>query len=856
MTSEVLWSMELSRQSRRSSRLLVYNENKICIFVSQMTATLNPSPKHVIENDQLLNNDNTISYAVLSVCGDLTFNQDINDRDENKHENCGNDPAPIRHLQIDSTTDNTSVHVLAIYEKKNCSIGLAFIDERMTVLVTCEIFDSAPFCKVIAKLASIDCSQLLFAQSSNLFKYNLMIKTIQNESLPIKLIEVPRNTFNDCKGVELIKCLCIPDSETVLSEVSNRSTCLSCCSALLTYVSQDFIHQPKSIRLQFEAADKTVLMNAYGCYGLMLFGSSSSLFSVLNKTTTKPGARLLKRILLQPSCDLETIEDRLDAVEELMADAGIINLLETQLLSFPDVDKALTSFARKKKADSQCDCEKTISDAICLKQCINEIIQLRSILNSGRLKSRIFKDYILKALCEPSVEQIRQIISNIIHEDAHIEAGVLPMRTQKCYAVKPGVDCVLDVARKSYSEINTWINFDLNTNLAVANAQAEDQTLCLKTFTVVVQKLKYLLLSTRELIRMSNRSENAITDVFKISSRVIIEALIETNELFQCLHSLIDSIALLDVLLSFAVVARLRRYTRPQFQCSEASSPFCIEFVNSRSPILDLSNKCTIMANDVYAHVQNSPLTVLSGPNMTGKSTYLRQIGQLVIMAQCGSFIPADKANMSIVKQLFSRIDNNICLNPSTAIDNANFNEMKEIGFMIQCSCTSRSACSSSNSLVLLDEACRGFPSDIAFSLSFAILEQLMLSKHTLTFTSTHRSDQLCWLGSLYPQMMECQMNENFRLCSGFCNKPNYGLDFAEKLGFPSHIIESARNFSASALPTLGMVKLNLSKDLKKRALAVRLWREAKERMSQNKDTTDLKMMLEQEFSKLQNSDL
>jgi DNA mismatch repair protein MSH4 len=249
------------------------------------------------------------------------------------------------------------------------------------------------------------------------------------------------------------------------------------------------------------------------------------------------------------------------------------------------------------------------------------------------------------------------------------------------------------------------------------------------------------------------------------------------NELFQklrknfaCLYKLIESISTIDMLQSFAHIAILYDYTRPEYGDTLAVK-------NASHPILLKISKESPITNNIYLSKETS-FILLTGANMSGKSTYLRQIAMLQIMSQIGSFIPATYASIRLTTQIFTRIgtDDNIEFNSSSFEQ-----EMIEMNYILNNF--------TDNSLILIDELCRSTSKDEGLAISMAICEHIIKSNAFILF-ATHLHELTC-LDTMYSKVVnyhfltEIKKNDDqvklvhkYALKKGVVEIENYGKIF------------------------------------------------------------------------------
>lgn len=306
---------------------------------------------------------------------------------------------------------------------------------------------------------------------------------------------------------------------------------------------------------------------------------------------------------------------------------------------------------------------------------------------------------------------------------------------------------------------------------------------------------------------------------------VVSELLADIREYVGCLYKLSEAVSMLDMLIGFAHACTLSDYVKPEFTDTLAIK-------QGRHPIIEKISIDSPVPNNTYAS-EDSNFIIITGPNMSGKSTYLRQILLLQIMAQIGSFVPAEYASFRIADQIFSRIgsDDDMETNSSTFML-----EMKEINYIVQNA--------SNKSLIIMDELGRGTSAEEGVGICHSICEYLLRLK-AFTFFVTHFLE-LTNIDSLYPNV-ENYFFEVQRVFSteGNCEKilythtlskgktreEHYGLQLAEVSTFPRSVIEEAKQL-AKVITEEKKNKQEVEGDLKKQRatfkLATRLVQAAK----------------------------
>ncbi|CAH3162066.1 unnamed protein product [Porites lobata] len=739
-------------------------------------------------------------------------------------------PSSRRTPHVSSATPGMppSSVVVAIVEGRGLAkgeIGMASIDLKKPELVLSQFSDNQTYVKVLTRLQILEPLEIIMPNTacengnmSTLFK-------LLSDQLPYtNLSAVQRKYFNEAKGLEYVKQLCVPEYNTVEMEVASKYYCLATASALLKYVEfiQNIVYAPYSVKVLFKGSEKTAIIDASTAKNLELIQnardpkSGHCLYGVLNHTKTAGGARLLRSNVLQPPCDEETTNVRLDCVAELTDKEELFFGLQSVIGRFLDVDHLTSMCVQIPKQETVKTAESKITTVIYLKHTLELVEPLRVALKDT--EAELLKAYD-ESLNDNRFATIMEKIQTVIHDDTRYQKGTLNMRTQKCFAVKPHINGLLDVARRTYTEIVDDItemikqlgekhNLPLKTGfnatrgffiqLTVNRDQDVDLSSLPSEFLKVVKVRGVVSFTTVDLFcfvfRFSDRIKESLNEIYLMTNVVVSELLCEIRDHMGCLYKLAELVSVLDMLVSFAHLCTISDYVRPEFTDTLAIK-------DGRHPILDKILPEPPVANNTYA-TDGSNFLLITGPNMSGKSTYLKQIALLQIMAQIGCYVPAEYASFRAADQIFSRIgsDDDIETNSSTFML-----EMKEANYIIQNT--------SDKSLIIIDELGRGTSSEEGVGICFSICENL-LKKKAFTFFATHFLE-LTTMDSIYPNVenLHFKIQKNFSeeaacekitythvLSKGRTEEKHYGLQLAEISTLPLSIVNEAREISTELI--------------------------------------------------------
>ncbi|EDO35291.1 predicted protein [Nematostella vectensis] len=673
--------------------------------------------------------------------------------------------------------------IVAIVEGRGLArgeIGMASIDLKRPQLILSQFSDSQTYVKVLTKLQILEPLEIIMpntaCENGNTTK---LFKFLGDQFVHSNLATVQRKYFNETKGLEYIKQLCVPEYNTVEMEVASKYYCLATAAALLKYVEfiQNIVYAPLSLKVVFKGSEQTSMIDVTTAKNLELIQnvrdakSEHSLFGVLNYTRTAGGNK-------------ETINMRLDCIAELTEKEELFYNIQTVIGRFLDVDHLTSMCVQIPKHETVKTAESKINTVIYLKHTLELIEPLQSALKDT--DTPLFKAY-FESLKDPRFTAIMEKIQSVIHDDTRYQKGALNMRTQKCFAVKyeqtvEKYECMcldfrpsvvrcpvglLDVARRTYTEtvdditdlikqlaekyeLPLKVGFNNTRGFFIQMQLSKEQdvdTSSLPGELIKVSKVKNnLTFSTGDLIKLNDRIRESLNEIYLMANVVVSELLSDIRDQIGCLYKLAELVSMLDMLVSFAHICTLSDYVRPEFTDTLAIK-------QGRHPILDKILHETPVPNNMYA-AEGTNFLIITGPNMSGKSTYLKQIALLQVMAQIGCYVPAEYASFRLADQIFSRIgsDDDIETNSSTFML-----EMKEINYIIQNA--------SDKSLIIVDELGRGTSSEEGVGICYAVCEHLLGIK-AFTFFATHFLE-LTTMDELYPNVE----NLHFEIQSQVCAK-------------------------------------------------------------------------------------
>jgi DNA mismatch repair protein MutS len=509
--------------------------------------------------------------------------------------------------------------------------------------------------------------------------------------------------------------------------------------------------------------------------------ASHSLLGVLDETMTGMGARLLRQWVLRPSVRIGEIETRLDSVDELKASAIKRDRLRQKLEPMADLERLAGKITLGRA---------TARDLTALRQSIEVIPSLRRHLADSRAS-------LLQTLAEnlDELEDIRSLISGAIADDPPATAGEPGM-------IRDGFNAELDELRslarsgKSYitaiearergrtgvSSLKVKFNNVFGYFIEISNANRDRVPADYERKQTLVNSERY---TTPELKEYETKVLGAEERILELEVQIFTELRKQIAQEVRRIQGVARAVALLDAVASLAEVAAKRNYVRPKLHEGDE-----IEIRAGRHPVIETLGE-RFVPNDVSLNNSTDRLLIVTGPNMGGKSVWLKQTASIVILAQMGSFVPANSAKISMVDRIFTRVgaSDNLARGRST--------------FMVEMTETSNILNTATpRSLVLLDEVGRGTATFDGLSLAWAIAEYLhdnaRHSAKTIFATHYHEMTELAKMrpGVQNYQMAVSELKGEIvflrKVVPGSASK-SYGIEVARLAGLPRSVVERAR---------------------------------------------------------------
>ncbi|KAI0757543.1 muts domain V-domain-containing protein [Daedaleopsis nitida] len=734
-----------------------------------------------------------------------------------------------------TSTRHDSSYIIAVIEGRGIGreVGMAVLDKDTGRVALIQLADCPTYVKTLHQMHLHYPSMILVPDTflsvpdisltsggKQPQTTSLLVQCIMEEFEGVPVEPVMRKYWSDNAGLEFVNQLMVEDDEraATLVAVSNKYYALSAASALFKHAELRLNTRfaASSLIIRYTQVKGTMMIDSSTARNLELVGnisarkSAHSLFGLLNHTYTAMGARLLRVNILAPVTVKSALEARLDVVEELIQTEERFTEVKNGLKSLNkmDFDKLICSLVSSevREVSSAKLASARVAQMLVLRNIVQTVPRLAKALEGSRTQ---LLQIITLMISDDRLEQIEQLICNSLNEEATAAKGGLNAINARVYAVKANYNRLLDVARETYKENVGDIyalrkrlveEHDLPITLVYRDSDAGFVFALKKSdldlaggelprgfVDVTAQKGRWIF-SSVELKKRNARMKDALDETLILSDKIIQDLTDKILVDIGALYKASEAVALLDLLWSFAHASILRSYTRPEFTGTLAIK-------GGRHPVLETVQAAGgTVPNDVYC-CEASSFQIVQGPNMSGKSTYLRQIALLTIMAMCGCFIPAEYGSFRIHDALLTRLSNDDDLEKNLSTFAT---EMASSAMIL--------GLATENSLVLIDEVGRGTSVREGVAISHAIAEELIRLK-SFVFFATHFNELTTTLSrqpsviNLHlsvqksrPTATKFGMTFHYKIVDGAPDTfDHYGLDLARLADLPDTVVSEAR---------------------------------------------------------------
>lgn len=708
------------------------------------------------------------------------------------------------------------------FRENGCTVGLGFVDLTRRVLGLAEFLDDSQFTNVESALVALGCRECLLPSES---AKSSETRTLHDalSRCGVMLTERKRTEFKARDLVQDLGRLVKGSIEPVRDLVSGFELAPGALGLLLSYA--ELLADESNygnFTIQRYNLDSYMRLDSAAVRALNVLESKTdanknfSLFGLMNRTCTAGmGKRLLHMWLKQPLVDVNEINCRQDLVQAFVEDTALRQDLRQHLKRISDIERLLRTLEKRRAS---------LQHVVKLYQSSIRLPYIKSALGQydGQFSSLIKEKYLDPLESWTDDDHLNRFIGLV---EAAVDLNELENGE---YMISSGYDAKLASLKNDQETLELQIH-NLHKQTAIDLDLPMDKSLKLEKGTQfghvfritkkeepkIRKKLtaQFIVLETRKdgvkftntkLKKLGDQYQK-ILDEYKDCQRELVVRVVQTaatfSEVFENLARLLSE---LDVLLSFADLATSSptAYTRPEISPSHMGD---IILEGSRHPCVEAQDWVNFIPNDCKLVREKSWFQIITGPNMGGKSTFIRQVGVNILMAQVGSFVPCDKANISVRDCIFARVGAGDCQlrGVSTFMQ-----EMLETASILKGA--------TDKSLIIIDELGRGTSTYDGFGLAWAICEHIVevIKAPTLFAThfheltalahenTDHQSPEKQIVGvanyhvSAHIDSSSRKLTMLYKVEPGACDQ-SFGIHVAEFANFPESVVSLAREKAA-----------------------------------------------------------
>lgn len=717
---------------------------------------------------------------------------------------------------LDSKRNNFLTSIV-IHQKNNKLIfGVASVDISTGDFLVTQ-FEDISTSKIVDELIRISPSEIVVKSTQK-----EILEKIISKYKDVHIEPIEDWYFDPLTAEEKIKNIYkIFSLETFGIQTSTYTIALSAIGGLLEHLERTqktALPKLKGIKIytldNFMSLDSSCIRNLELVENLYDRTSKNSLLDVIDKTQTPQGARMLRNWLLKPLINTEEINKRLSIVEFFYNDDFYRQKIREKLKEIADIER-LTNKISTKIA--------TPKDLLMLKNSLSVIPEIKNLLQNMITENNLLEKNLYQELA--NIEYLQEVV-DLIEKSINPDA---PTDIKKGGVIKEGYNQDLDDIKKFYSSSKDWLLkyqeeqrqrtkiptlkvgytsvFGYYIEVTKSNLNLVPKEYIRKQTLKNAERF-----TTPELQEFESKIFSAEERILKMEEYLFNEILEKVSSYSHQLYEISYKISLIDIFTNLAEVAKRNNYKKPI-----VDSSYVLELKSARHPVVEqLLPHSKFIPNDVYLDGNDVKLIIITGPNMAGKSTYIRQIALCTILAQMGSFVPAEYARIGIVDKIFARIGASDYLAKGLSTFMV---EMQETANIIH-NATDRS-------LIVLDEVGRGTSTYDGISIAWSIAEYLIDEKNwhskkycpktlfaTHYFELTELEDKYTGVKNYNVAVKELKDEIVFlyKVLPGSSDK-SYGIHVAKLAGIPQQIIKRANELLKHLLNTA--VTVNSTKNTK-----------------------------------------
>jgi DNA mismatch repair protein MSH2 len=694
-------------------------------------------------------------------------------------------------------------------------VGVAYADTTLRTLGVAEFLDSDRLGTLHAVAVQLGAKECIVMKES--LPHFAVVNDICAQ-LGVVVSERPKNSFASASLESDVKKLLVssPSCAVDLLEIPVAAEALSSLLRFLDLLGDSTNHaaftlvrfSPSAhVRLDAAALRALHILPAAGDAS-----KSMSLYGLLNRCRSAMGSRRLMQWIRQPLLDVSAIEERHSIVGALVEDSLLrASLQDTHLKRMPDIDRLIKRLQRGRGS---------LEDVVRAYQVSLHVRPIREAIESNVASADVWAQFVsvLKG-CEEELAPLEEMVLTTIDMRAaeeHHEFLIAPGFDESLTDVQQQKDACLSTMNTLLQQAANDLAMDAGKTLKLEKSpvygyvfrvtRKDERSLRDNTakYTVLDTRKDGVLFTTSKLKRTSSEYDDLCKTYESRQGELVSKAVQVVATYVPVLQTIAHCAADLDVYAALALIASTNGYVRPRMRPQGSG---VLHMVQCRHPCLEAQSisagsgggSLSFIPNDVHMVQGESGFVIVTGPNCGGKSTYIRQIGVVTLMAQMGSFVPCVDAEITVIDCILARVGASDAQLRGISTFMA---EMLETSMILQTA--------TKDSLVIVDELGRGTSTYDGFGLAYAISEHILQNIHCFCLFATH-FHELTQLAShaagvknlhVTAAMSGGQLTFLYQVREGACDQ-SFGIHVAELVRFPVSVVETAKR-KASELETFG----------------------------------------------------
>ncbi|KAH3681089.1 hypothetical protein WICPIJ_007949 [Wickerhamomyces pijperi] len=730
-------------------------------------------------------------------------------------------------INMNGVTSGSCVLALKVNQvAEGRSIGFSFIDIQEKCIIIDSLLDNELYSNLESLLIQVDAKEVLITTPVNDSDPDYLKLTGVIDRCDVPVTELKASDFSGKDVEQDLSRLLADELSLSISDAANNTIGLGCCSAVMKYLgllSDDANYGKYDLRSHSLEQFMKLDSSAVKALNLFAMGKSSTvknsnIFDLLNHCKSISGSRLLHQWIKQPLLNHEDIKKRQDLVGLFMEDTQLrVSLQDDMLCSVPDLRKLMKRLSKLQVSNLE-DVVRIYQFLLKVPEIIEALEMKHQELTADEPLQALIKDTYITPLTEQfaPLQKLQELVETTVDLDAldRHEYVIQPSYDPKLQQYRDRLDELKQQIETIHLSVADDLGLDAEKKLKLEShvnhgwclrlTRTEERAIRGNKQYIELQTVKAGVFFTTSELKSASSESFTLTKEYSRQQLALVKEIINiTSTYAPVLDKIAHTLSHLDVIVSFAHVSSYAPmpYVKPLLY-PIGSKEAKVSLENSRHPCVEMQDDIQFIANSFSFRKNSNEFQIITGPNMGGKSTYIRQLGSIALMAQIGCFIPADSgAELPIFDSILSRVG-------------AGDSQLKGVStFMVEMLETSSILKQATeNSLIIIDELGRGTSTYDGFGLAWAISEHIASKIKCFCLFATHfheltkLSEKVNTVSNLHVVAhveggnAEVKDQDNITLLykvePGISDQ-SFGIHVAEVVKFPSKLISMAKRKAA-----------------------------------------------------------